>query len=545
MYIIDGFQSGGDVIRVHLVPLCVGMFTVLAFVGAVQVKKNTYIRNVWIAMEHDLPITYGRKLLSLPLTYHQTENTGSIIGKVVRGIGRSCDLVNVLLFEIVPLIIQTMVTFGILAFLYWPAIFVIAPVMTVFAYVTVKVKLGLAEHRMKRHERDGEGDDVLGQAVTNVMTTQAFAQEQREMEVVRAIRDEVKVMTHREFRQYDISDISRNTLISFGRVAVIFVCARAVLGEAISTGLLVFIATLADKVFISSYRISAVFDRMMEAAEPVMRMTQIMEERESLADPVCTKTAAVSRLEGTIRFEGTSFSYKKQGTGKPALSGIDLEINAGETIGIVGESGSGKSTLVKLLMRFDDPSQGRVLIDGRDLRSMRKVYFRRQIGYVPQEVEIYDDTVAANIAYGNPQATREQVIEAARVANAHDFINALGKKYDEIVGNRGLRLSGGQRQRIGIARAVLLDTPILVLDEATSHVDVVSEQKIQKAIDTLRHGRTVIIIAHRLSTIQNADRIVVMEEGGVKEIGSHEELLQQNGLYRRLVELQSRVEATL
>lgn len=551
MHVIDGIGHGGEKMRDALLPLAGGMFLVLTVIGAIQVRKNKYIRDVWIAIEYQLPLVCGKKLLKLPLTYHQTENTGAIIGKVVRGVGKSTDLIAAILFEIAPLIIQTLATVGILAFLYWPAILVIAPVMVVFTYVTIKVKLSLADLRMKRHERDGDADDKLGQAVTNVLTTQAFAQEDREMKMVTLIRDEVEAITHQEFKRYDLSDFSRNVLISFGRVAVIYFCAKAVFGGGTSVGMLVFVYTLAEKIFISSYRISAVIDRMMDAAEPVMRMTQILAEKETILDP--TGGQVVSRFNGDVQFKDVNFRYKRSTrTGEPeqrharlALQNINLAIAAGETVGIVGESGSGKSTLVKLLMRFDDPETGSVIIDGRDLREMRMTAFRPMIGYVPQEVEIYDDTVAANIAYGNPNATREQIEDAARVANAHDFIECLEKGYDEVVGNRGLRLSGGQRQRIGIARAVLLDPPILVMDEATSHVDVVSEQKIQRAIEELRKGRTVLIIAHRLSTIQNADRIVVMEDGQVKETGSHEELLRKNGLYRRLVALQGRIEATI
>lgn len=530
----------------HLLPVILIMFGVLGGIGVAQVFKNRRIRDVWFAIEHELPLTCGRKLLSLPLPYHQRENTGAIVGKVVRGVGKCTDVVGVLLWEIIPLAVQSVVTVALLLWFSVPAALVLLPIVMVFGWLTARIKLRLSGKRIRRHELYGESDEVIGQAVTNVMTTQAFAQEERELATVSAIRTQARVMAEGEFRSYDGTDMVRNLLVSAGRVGVIYVAARAALGAEISMGMLVFVSTLAEKVFVSCYRIGAVFDRLMEAAEPVMRMTQIFAEPETVADPASpAKTPA--RFRGDIAFDELSFTYGEQAAPprKPALADVSLQIAAGETVAIVGESGGGKSTLVKMLLRFGDPNVGRVTIDGADVRSFRKTDFRRQIGYVPQEVEIYDMTVADNIAYGRPDATRDDIVAAAKVAHAHDFILSLPNGYDELVGNRGLRLSGGQRQRVGIARAVLLDPPILVFDEATSHVDVVSEAKIHAAMETLRHGKTVIIIAHRLSTVQNADRIVVLDQGRIKEVGSHRELLEKRGIYHGLVGLQARVEASM
>ncbi len=522
------------------------MFAALVVVGLVQVLRNLRLLDVMNAIEHDLPIASGKKLLRLPLVYHQTENTGLIIGKVVRGVGKTMDLTAVLLWEIVPLVIQTVITAAMMLWFRWQATLVLVPIVTLFAWQTVRVKMKMAELRMRRHDLDNVADEILGQAVTNAMTTQSFVQENREMAAVTSVRDDVLALARREFRAYAVSDFFRNAIITAGRVGVVAVCAYAALAGTITVGTFTFITMLAEKVFISCYRIGAIFDRMMDTAEPVKRMTAIFSEPDLVADP--PSPTVPSRFAGAIEFAGVVYAYKNRRDemkAKPALHGVSLVVAAGETLGIVGESGGGKTTLVKLLMRFDDPDTGAVRIDGIDLRDMRLGDFRRQIGYVPQDVEIYDATVAENIAYGRPDASREEIERAARIANAHDFIVGLERDYDTVVGNRGLRLSGGQRQRIGIARAVLLDPPILVFDEATSHVDVVSEQKIQRAIEELRRGKTVLVIAHRLSTIQNADRIIVMDDGLIKEVGSHGELIRQGGLYRRLVALQTRVDATL
>jgi subfamily B ATP-binding cassette protein MsbA len=237
-----------------------------------------------------------------------------------------------------------------------------------------------------------------------------------------------------------------------------------------------------------------------------------------------------------LEFSGVKFWY--EGSEEPALHNINLTINVGEVVAFVGASGSGKTTLVSLVPRFYRPTEGALKIDGEDIRLVDRSSLRRQIGIVSQETVLFDDTIRNNIAYGRPNATEDAIIDAARAAFAWEFIERLPQGLDTFVGENGLRLSGGQRQRLAIARAILRDPPILILDEATSSLDSESEKLVQKALANLVKARTTLVIAHRLSTVQHADRIVVMNRGKIEEMGTHAELFQQGGLYTRLYQTQ-------
>jgi subfamily B ATP-binding cassette protein MsbA len=242
---------------------------------------------------------------------------------------------------------------------------------------------------------------------------------------------------------------------------------------------------------------------------------------------------------GNIRFEDVCFSYQENGDGsREILTGICLEVKRGEVLAVVGSSGAGKSTLVHLIPRFFDVTGGRLLIDGRDVRDVTLASLRSQIGIVTQETVLFNDTVRNNIAYGQPHVSAKDVESAARMALAHDFIAEMPDKYDTVIGERGMRLSGGERQRIAIARAILKNAPILILDEATSALDGESEALVQSALQNLMTGRTVVVIAHRLSTVRRSDRIVVLENGTITDIGKHHDLMNKLGTYRRLYNLQ-------
>jgi ABC-type multidrug transport system fused ATPase/permease subunit len=278
------------------------------------------------------------------------------------------------------------------------------------------------------------------------------------------------------------------------------------------------------------------YAQIQKAVGAIERILEILDEK---AEPYSNATAAGQYpLEGVLEFSDVSFRYPS----RPeigVLNSVSFKAKKGETIALVGPSGSGKSTMASFVLRFYDPDAGQVLFDGKDAREFDLEFLRNQMAMVPQDVLLFGGTIRENIEYGKPGATMNEIVEASKKANAHDFISSFPEGYETVVGERGIKLSGGQRQRIAIARAVLKDPKILILDEATSSLDSESERLVQEALDKLMQGRTSLVIAHRLSTIRNADRILVLDRGKIIESGSHRELLElKGGLYKNLLELQ-------
>jgi subfamily B ATP-binding cassette protein MsbA len=281
-------------------------------------------------------------------------------------------------------------------------------------------------------------------------------------------------------------------------------------------------------------KLSQVHSLNQQAIAASMRIYEVLNTQPKVKD--APGAPPLHRPKSEVVFDGIWFAYDTE----YVLCGIDLKISVGQSLGVVGESGVGKTTLVDLLLRFYDPQKGRILIDGRDIREFSLKSLRQNIGLVSQEIILFNDTVKANIAYGRSDLNLDVIVDAAVKANAHDFIMKLPLGYDTVIGERGVSLSGGQRQRIAIARALVKDPPILILDEATSHLDSASERVVQQAIEKLMDGRTVFIVAHRLSTVQNANNIVVLDKGKIVERGNHQELLDKKGLYFRLYQIQAR-----
>ncbi|MDH3398126.1 MAG: ABC transporter ATP-binding protein/permease, partial [Acidimicrobiia bacterium] len=325
--------------------------------------------------------------------------------------------------------------------------------------------------------------------------------------------------------------------VGYGTIAlVMWIGGRQVLDGSLTAGELVtfLLYTLTVAGAIGAF--TGLYGSLQEALGASQRIFELLGEQSGIEDPLTPITLAA--VEGRIAFEGVGFRYSDRDI--DVLVSMNLEVAPGEVVALVGPSGAGKSTIVQLIPRFFDPTSGRILIDGVDLRDLRLRDLRSHMAAVPQETQLFSGTIMENLLMGKPDASPAEVQAAAAAANAHDFIETFPSGYDTIVGERGVKLSGGQRQRVAIARALLNDPRILILDEATSSLDSESEATVQEALDHLMEGRTTLVIAHRLSTVRNADRLAVIDEGRIVQEGNHEELLAQGGLYADLYHLQFR-----
>jgi len=392
-------------------------------------------------------------------------------------------------------------------------------------------------HTTRRgQDKLAEIQNILHETITGNRIVKAFGMERWEMT---RFRRAASRLFRANLRSVSVQAISSPLMDALGAVAVALLLRigrERILHHAMTTGsfiaFLIAVFTLYDPVrkFAMFYNS---FQQALGASEEIFRFMDAQDDVREKKDAVVLK----GFHEG-FRFEDVGFAYAEKGESKQVLKGINLDVSRGEVIALVGPSGAGKSTLVNLIPRFFDVNEGRILIDGHDLRDVSIDSLRKQIGKVTQETVLFNDTVRNNIAYGRPDVPAAKVEEAARMALAHDFIERLPEGYNTGIGERGARLSGGERQRIAIARAILKDAPVLILDEATSSLDVESERFVQAALANVMQGRTVFVIAHRLSTVRRATRIAVIDGGRMTEIGTHEELMQNSGTYQRLYNLQ-------
>ncbi|MBC8041024.1 MAG: ABC transporter ATP-binding protein [Opitutaceae bacterium] len=513
-----------------------GLFVLRAWL---TLLRNRTLQFAAMRIVCDLRIKLFAHLQSLSLRYFDANQTGRTIGRITQDTGEVYNLTNGFLINLIADSVTVLCVLGFLFWIEWHLALAVTAVLPLFV-----VNYLYHRKRMRKESRAHRDnwDHVMGflnERVAAARVVKSFAKEQSE---ISSFADNINAdflnFSRIVMRNTKLSVVA-DVLGSLGALVVLAYGGWLVMQGRMEVGTLVAFNAYITFVFPPIVRfvdLAALFQRANTSLENIFTMLDTQPEVSDVPG-----APALPPLRGEVEFRGVGFDYDLEppGKGRPrTLSNVSFTIPAGKVVAIVGPSGSGKSTIINLLARFYDAGSGAVLVDGHDIRTVTTESLRKQIGIVLQESVLFSGTLEDNIKYGRPDATREQVLDAAHAANAHEFIVKLPDGYATVVGERGSKLSGGQRQRIAIARAILKDPRILIFDEATSALDTQSERLIQQAMERLMKNRTSFIIAHRLSTIQSADIILVMEQGQLAEMGTHAELLAKGGLYAKLHALQ-------
>ena len=477
-------------------------------------------------------------VLKLPVRYFDTTQTGALVSRIMNDADGLRNLVGTGLVQLVGGLVTAVMGLAVLFWLNWWLTAITIVVLGVFGGGMAYAFQTLRPLFRERGKINAEVTGRLTEALGGIRVVKSYTAEKREQIVFaqgahKLFRNIAKSMT-------GVSATTAGSTVVVGIVGVLMIGlgGRAILAGEMTLGDLVMYIFFIGLVAAPLVSIAAIGTQITEAFAGLDRIRELLDM--ATEDAEDAQRADVDRLSGDVAFEHVWFEYEE---GRPVLRDVSFTARAGSTTALVGSSGSGKSTLISLVMAFNRPFEGRILIDGQDLSGLRLGAYRRQLASVLQENFLFDGSIADNVGYARPGATREEIVAACRVAHCDEFITQFPDGYDTVVGERGIKLSGGQRQRVSIARAILANPRILILDEATSSLDSESEQMIQDGLRQLRSGRTTFVIAHRLSTIRSADQILVIEAGSIVERGTHAELLAANGRYRQLYDKQYAFEA--
>ncbi len=522
-----------------LVPLFVGLILLwggLRFAAAATPQLRDW---VFSPVSQEAQRRAGAKVFAhvhqLSVRFHQSKRTGALFRTIERGI-RSIDfLLRFLGFNIGPTILELVLAAGILTWMYgWQFGAIAALTVALYAWMTLIVTEWRIKHRRDMNEADTEATGRAVDSLLNFETVKSFAAERRETERFDRALAQYAHAAVRANASLVLLNIIQQLVMNVGLAAMVLFAGMKAIDGTMGPGDLTAVLLYMLNIYTPLNILGMAYREIKQSAIDVEKMFALLDEAPDIADAPNAKVLAAPRAE--VRFEDVSFSHEARAAG---LAHVSFTAEAGKTTAIVGPSGAGKSTILKLLYRFYDPSAGRVLIDGQDLRSVTQESLRGVLGLVPQDVVLFNDTLRYNIAYGRLEASQADIEAAARRAQLAPFVARLPQGWETKVGERGLKLSGGEKQRVGIARVILKDPRILILDEATSSLDSVTEADVQEALAEASKGRTTIVVAHRLSTVADADKIVVLSEGRVVEQGDHAELIARDGVYAELWRMQA------
>lgn len=475
---------------------------------------------------------YYQHLLSLPQEYFDTELSGKIINRLNRSIGQISNFMQTWSNNFLQFVFSTFLSLGIIAYFSWPIALLLFSLYPIYILMTVKTSGKWMTYQRKINHNLDVATGRFAETIGQIKVVKSFIQEKHELSFFDRYFQKAVDIEKPQSRLWHTRDIQRRLILNaifFGVYALIFV--QAVNGH-FTAGQAVMLILYAMQIRIPIFTISFLVDNTQRAIADSRDYFDIMAQEPTIIDIAEAGQLQVSK--GAIQFNDVSFGYGN----KKVIKKVSLSIEPDTKVALVGESGEGKTTLTNLLLRLYEPQTGSITIDDQDIASVTQASLRSNIGVVFQDPALFSGTIRENIAYAQPKASHAQVQAAAKAANADEFIKGLPKGYDTEIGERGLKLSGGQKQRIAIARALLKDAPILILDEATSSLDSKSEQMVQTALAHLMQGRTTLIIAHRLSTIQSVDKIITLSGGRVDEVGTPEELAASGGIYSQLLKLQ-------
>jgi len=482
-----------------------------------------------------------RHMHSLSLRFHLERHTGGVSRDIERGTRGISTLLTYMLFSIVPVILEFSLVAGILLTKFdWRFAAVTFVAVAVYIAFSVSVTEWRMDIRRRANELDSKANTRAIDSLLNYETVKYFNNEEYEARRYDENLQKYESAAVKNEASLGLLNIGQSCIIAVAVTLLMILAAQGVVAKTLTLGDLVLVNALLIQLYIPLNFLGMVYREIKQALIDMDRMFRLLTQDREIQDRPDAVPLPLGKSGATVRFERVDFSYEPR---RRILFDVSFEIPAGSKVAVVGASGSGKSTLARLLFRFYDVNAGRIAVNGADIRGVMQSSLRAAIGIVPQDTVLFNDTILYNIHYGRPEASHEEVIEAAKAAHIHEFIESLPDRYESRVGERGLKLSGGEKQRVAIARAVLKNPSILIFDEATSALDSETEKGIQAELDRISRGRTTLVIAHRLSTVMDADQILVLDQGRIVERGTHRELLAKGGAYAQMWALQQQEEA--